>query len=75
MIGAKLGMTSLIMRQAVNMHEPVYGWLNACGFSLAQVGRLIITHAHIDHYGVAGEVARQIGADEWMHRHEQIFVS
>jgi glyoxylase-like metal-dependent hydrolase (beta-lactamase superfamily II) len=37
--------------------------LKACGFSLAQVGRLIITHAHIDHYGIAGEVARQSGAD------------
>jgi glyoxylase-like metal-dependent hydrolase (beta-lactamase superfamily II) len=42
--------------------------LKACGFSLAQVGRLIITHAHIDHYGIAGEVARQSGADVWMHR-------
>jgi glyoxylase-like metal-dependent hydrolase (beta-lactamase superfamily II) len=42
--------------------------LSACGFSLAQVGRLIITHAHIDHYGIAGEVARQSGADVWMHR-------
>ena len=42
--------------------------LAACGFSLAQVGRLVITHAHIDHYGIAGEVARRSGADVWMHR-------
>jgi glyoxylase-like metal-dependent hydrolase (beta-lactamase superfamily II) len=42
--------------------------LSACGFSLAQVRRLIITHAHIDHYGIAGEVARQSGADVWMHQ-------
>jgi glyoxylase-like metal-dependent hydrolase (beta-lactamase superfamily II) len=36
--------------------------LGACGSSLAQVGRLIITHADIDHYGIAGQVARQSGA-------------
>ena len=42
--------------------------LSACGFSLAQVDRLVITHAHIDHYGIAGEVARQASADVWMHR-------
>jgi glyoxylase-like metal-dependent hydrolase (beta-lactamase superfamily II) len=42
--------------------------LSACGFSLTQVGRLIITHAHIDHYGIAGEVARHSGADVWMHQ-------
>ncbi len=42
--------------------------LSACGFSLAQVRRLIITHAHIDHYGITGEAARQSGADVWMHR-------
>lgn len=40
----------------------------ACGFALAQVRRLIITHAHIDHYGIAGEVVRHSGADLWMHR-------
>lgn len=42
--------------------------LAACGFSLARVRRLIITHAHIDHYGIAGEVARHSGADLWMHQ-------
>jgi glyoxylase-like metal-dependent hydrolase (beta-lactamase superfamily II) len=46
----------------------------ALGEALAQVGRtfddlgrLIITHAHIDHYGIAGEVVRRSGADLWMH--------
>jgi 2-oxo-3-hexenedioate decarboxylase len=29
LVGAKLGMTSRIMQQAVNMHEPVYGWLTS----------------------------------------------
>jgi 2-oxo-3-hexenedioate decarboxylase len=29
LIGAKLGLTSRIMQQVVNMHEPVYGWLTS----------------------------------------------
>lgn len=29
LIGAKLGMTSRIMQQVVNVHEPVYGWLTS----------------------------------------------
>lgn len=29
--------------------------------------RLVITHAHIDHYGLAGEIVRRSGADLWMH--------
>jgi glyoxylase-like metal-dependent hydrolase (beta-lactamase superfamily II) len=27
----------------------------------------VITHAHIDHFGIAGEVVRRTGADLWMH--------
>jgi glyoxylase-like metal-dependent hydrolase (beta-lactamase superfamily II) len=49
--------------------------LNACGFSLTQLGRLIITHAHIDHYGIAGEVARQSGADVWMHQRTNLDIA
>jgi glyoxylase-like metal-dependent hydrolase (beta-lactamase superfamily II) len=41
--------------------------LDECGFTLAQLRRLVITHAHIDHYGIAGEVVRHSGADLWMH--------
>ena len=29
LVGAKLGLTSRIMQQAVNVHEPVYGWLTS----------------------------------------------
>ncbi len=29
LIGAKLGLTSRIMQQALNIHEPVYGWLTS----------------------------------------------
>ncbi|MBV9208699.1 MAG: MBL fold metallo-hydrolase [Actinobacteria bacterium] len=41
--------------------------LAQCGRSFDDLGRLIITHAHIDHYGIAGEVVRRSGADLWMH--------
>jgi glyoxylase-like metal-dependent hydrolase (beta-lactamase superfamily II) len=41
--------------------------LGACGFALTQIRRLVITHAHIDHYGIAGEVVRHTGAELWMH--------
>jgi glyoxylase-like metal-dependent hydrolase (beta-lactamase superfamily II) len=41
--------------------------LAQCGRSFDTLGRLIITHAHIDHYGIAGEVVRRSGGDLWMH--------
>src|SRR6201995_465195 len=41
--------------------------LARCGRTFDDLGRLIITHAHIDHYGIAGEVVRRSGADLWMH--------
>src|SRR5206468_6965750 len=42
--------------------------LRDCGFGLSQLRRLVITHAHVDHYGIAGEVVRRSGADLWMHQ-------
>jgi glyoxylase-like metal-dependent hydrolase (beta-lactamase superfamily II) len=41
--------------------------LAQCGRSFGTLGRLIITHAHIDHFGIAGEVVRRSGADLLMH--------
>ena len=41
--------------------------LAGCGRTFDDLGRLIITHAHIDHYGIAGEVVRRSGAELWMH--------
>ncbi len=41
--------------------------LAQAGRTFDNLGRLIITHAHIDHYGIAGEVVRRSGADLWMH--------
>lgn len=46
---------------------PLERQLLACGSSFARLKRLVITHAHIDHFGVAGEVVRRSDADLWMH--------
>jgi glyoxylase-like metal-dependent hydrolase (beta-lactamase superfamily II) len=46
---------------------PLEAALVACGSSLDRLARLVITHAHIDHFGVAGEVVRRSDADLWMH--------
>ncbi len=42
--------------------------LRTCGTSLEGVARLVVTHAHIDHFGLAGEVVRRSGGDLLMHR-------
>lgn len=41
--------------------------LRHCGSSLERIARLVITHAHIDHFGLAGEVVRRSGGELWMH--------
>src|SRR6185437_8707311 len=42
--------------------------LAACGSGFERIERLVVTHAHIDHFGLAGEVVRRSGGDLWMHR-------
>ena len=46
---------------------PLEAALAACGSSFDRLARLVITHAHIDHFGIAGEVVRRSDADLWMH--------
>jgi glyoxylase-like metal-dependent hydrolase (beta-lactamase superfamily II) len=41
--------------------------LAAAGSAIERVARLVVTHAHIDHFGLAGEVVRRSGGDLWMH--------
>lgn len=43
------------------------GGLRAAGYELADVSRIVITHAHIDHYGLAGRLMELTGAELWMH--------
>jgi glyoxylase-like metal-dependent hydrolase (beta-lactamase superfamily II) len=42
--------------------------LAAAGSTLERLERLVVTHAHIDHFGLAGEVVRRSGGELWMHR-------
>ncbi len=42
--------------------------LRACGSAIENLARLVVTHAHIDHFGLAGEVVRRSGGELWMHR-------
>ncbi len=41
--------------------------LRGAGYDISDVSRLVITHAHIDHYGLAGRVMELTGADLSMH--------
>jgi glyoxylase-like metal-dependent hydrolase (beta-lactamase superfamily II) len=41
--------------------------LEACGASLDEVRALLITHPHIDHYGMARLLVDKTGAEVWMH--------
>src|SRR3954452_16127290 len=42
--------------------------LEAAGSLRERLERLVVTHAHIDHFGLAGEVVRRSGGELWMHR-------
>src|SRR3954451_7189609 len=42
--------------------------LAAAGSAIERLARLVVTHAHIDHFGLAGEVVRRSGGELWMHR-------
>ena len=41
--------------------------LRGAGYALTDVGRVVITHAHIDHYGLAGRLMELTGAELTMH--------
>lgn len=43
--------------------------LAALGLQLADVQRIVVTHAHVDHYGQAADIVRASGAEVWTHRH------
>lgn len=53
--------------------SPTEGWgdlvaaLDAAGTKPDDVGRLVITHTHIDHYGLAARVVAETGCELWMH--------
>jgi glyoxylase-like metal-dependent hydrolase (beta-lactamase superfamily II) len=52
-----------------------HGWLDlldalkGAGVEPSAITRVIVTHHHIDHYGLAGRVIDETGAKLWMHEH------
>jgi glyoxylase-like metal-dependent hydrolase (beta-lactamase superfamily II) len=52
-----------------------HGWddflkaITASGSSPDAINRVVVTHHHIDHYGLAGRVIDETGAKLWMHEH------
>ncbi len=53
--------------------EDDHGWadveaaIRECGFAVTDVKRLIVTHSHIDHYGMAATFVERSGCEMWMH--------
>ncbi|MGH2786992.1 MAG: MBL fold metallo-hydrolase [Actinomycetota bacterium] len=50
--------------------------LEANGFGPSDVRRLIVTHTHIDHYGMAGRFVNETSCELWMHEaaHDELSV-
>jgi glyoxylase-like metal-dependent hydrolase (beta-lactamase superfamily II) len=50
-----------------------HGWIDliealaACDVRIDEISRLVVTHPHIDHYGMAGRVVSESGCELWMH--------
>ncbi len=53
--------------------EHAHGWddlvtaLQAPDSAPGNVRRLVVTHPHIDHYGMAGRLVEEVGCELWMH--------
>ena len=60
--------------------EGDHGWadltgaLAAAGAEVTSLRRLVVTHTHIDHYGMAARILEESGCELWMHRsaHEDL---
>ncbi len=48
--------------------------LREIGLTQHDIRRVIITHAHADHYGLCAEIVRASGAEVWTHRHNQVIL-
>jgi glyoxylase-like metal-dependent hydrolase (beta-lactamase superfamily II) len=57
-----------------------HGWdevvaaFEAAGAAVGDVVRLVVTHTHVDHYGMAARIVEETGCELWMHRraHEDL---
>ena len=60
------GMT-LIDAGATGSYQHLTDGVEATGFQMRDVERVIITHGHQDHDGAAGQLAEEAGAEIWAH--------
>jgi glyoxylase-like metal-dependent hydrolase (beta-lactamase superfamily II) len=50
-----------------------HGWMDleeafdGAGEALERMARLVVTHPHVDHYGMAGRLVKATGCELWMH--------
>ena len=50
------------------------GALRGLGHSLEEIERIILTHAHLDHWGLAGEIRRISNAEVYLHSADREFL-
>jgi glyoxylase-like metal-dependent hydrolase (beta-lactamase superfamily II) len=48
--------------------------LGELGLRVSDIRRVIITHAHADHYGQAADIVRASNAEVWTHRHNRVLL-
>jgi len=48
-------------------HQALVSGLASLGLRPEEIRRVVVTHAHVDHYGLAGLLVRQAGAEVWTH--------
>ncbi len=52
----------------------LHAGLSELGLTVRDVRRIIITHAHADHYGLTAELVRGCGAEVWTHHHNRVML-
>jgi glyoxylase-like metal-dependent hydrolase (beta-lactamase superfamily II) len=54
--------------------EEIVAALGAVGAAAGDLERLVVTHTHVDHYGMAARIVEESGCELWMHRcaHEEL---
>lgn len=50
--------------------EALYFGIRECGVEVEAIERVLVTHSHLDHSGLAPEIWRRFGADIYMHPYE-----
>ncbi len=57
--------------RAEDARQALAAGLRAHGYGLEDIGQLVLTHGHIDHAGMAGEIAQLSGAEVFIHSEDR----